>query len=229
MPLGVTAEVGSLHFKGETAEFTILTTDSGKPVNATSLEAKLYYNGALISDLTSAIESMDSGFYRIPYNIPADAQPGEYTLLVKAEYYGANGASIAKFNISPTLTAWNDQIAQITAIQNGIATVQNGVTNLSLNLTAINATLTGLEVSNGQVLATISTAVGPLSTKLDTINAKLGDFSGNTVTVSSTLGNITAKLDGIQSTATTTLYAASVLSAIAVVLAVAILLVLRKK
>jgi hypothetical protein len=229
MPLDVTAEVGSLHFKGETAEFTILTTDSGKPTNPTNLQAKLYFNGALINDLSSAIQTVDTGFYRIPYYIPADASPGEYTLLVKATYYGANGASIAKFTINPTLTTWNDQIAQITAIQNGIATISNGITNLSLNLTAINATLTGLIVNNGQVLASISTSVGTLSTKLDTINGKIGDVTGSNVTISSTLGNITTKLDGIQSTATTTLYAASILSAIAAVLAVAILIFMRKK
>jgi hypothetical protein len=43
------------------------------------------------------------------------------------------------------------------------------------------------------------------------------------VTISTTLGDVEAKLDGIQSTATT-LYAASILSAIAV-----ILMILRKK
>ena len=230
MPLGVTAEVGSLHFKGETAEFTILTTDSGKPINATSLEAKLYFNGTLINNLSSAIEPVDTGFYRIPYYIPVNALPGEYTLLVKAEYYGANGAGMAKFTISPTLTAWNDSIAQIIEIQNGVATVSNGITNLKLNLTAVNATLTGLiQSSNGQVLAEIDTTAGTLTTKLTTINATITAVEGNTVTISSTLGEVKTKLDGIQSTASTTLYATSVLSAIAVILALAILIYVRKK
>jgi hypothetical protein len=223
IPLSVTAEVGSLHFKGETAEFTILTTDSGKPVNATSLKTKLYFNGTLINDLSGTIESVDTGCYMIPYNIPSDAKPGEYTLLVEAEYYGASGATIAKFTISPTLTGL------ITEIQNGIATISNGITNLSLNLTAMNATLTGLVVDNGQVLARIDTTAGALTTKLDTINATIGNVNGNTVTLSSMLGNITTKLDGIQSTATTTMYAASVLSAIAVILALVILVFVRKK
>jgi len=229
MPLGVTAEVGSLHFKGETAEFTILTTDAGKLVNATSLEAKLYFNGVLITDLSSAIEYADTGFYMIPYYIPANASPGEYTLLIKAEYYGANGATIAKFAISPTLTAWNSSIAQITAIQNGVATISNGITNLTLNLTAINATLTGLIQSNGQVLARIDTTAGALTTKLDTIDATIVTVQGNIATINSTLGNVKTELDGVQSIATTTLYVTSVLSAIAVILAVAILIYVRKK
>jgi hypothetical protein len=229
MPLDVTAEVGSLHFKGETAEFTILTTDSGKPVKATSLEAKLYFNGTLINDLSSAVQTVDTGLYNVPYYIPADASAGEYTMLVKAEYYGASGAAIAKFTISPTLTAWNDSVVQITEIQDGVATISNGMTNLTLNLTAINATLTGLQNSNGQVLAKIDTTAGTLTTKLDTINAKIGEVNGNNVTISSTLGNITTELDGIQSTATTTLYVASIISAIAVILALAILIYVRKK
>jgi hypothetical protein len=228
-PLDVTAQVGSLHFKGETAEFTILTTDSGKRVNATSLEAELYSNGILITDLSSAVQTVGTGLYNIPYYIPADASPGEYTMLIDAEYYGANGATIATFTISPTLSAWNDSIAQITTIKNGVATITNGVATLTLNLNAINASLAGLIQNNGQVLATINTSVGTLTTKLDTIDAKIGNVNGNTVTVYSTLGNITTKLDGIQSTATTTLYVASLISAIAVVLALAILFFVRKK
>jgi PKD repeat protein len=229
MPLGVTAEVGTLHFKGETAEFTVLTTDAGNPVDATSLEAKLYFNGVLIADLSTAIEYVDTGFYMIPYYIPATASAGEYTLLVKAEYYGAHGATITKFTISPTLTAWNDSIAQITAIRDGVATISNGVTNLTLNLTTINATLTGLIQSNGEVLARIETTAGALTTKLDTINATIITVQGNTATISSTLGNAKLELDGVQSNVTTTLYATSALSAIAVILAVAILMKMRKK
>lgn len=230
MPLGVTAEVGSLRFKGETAEFTILTTDSGKPINATSLEAKLYFNGTLINDLSSAIGYVDTGFYRIPYYIPANASPGEYTLLVKAEYYGANGAAMAKFTISPTLTAWNGSIAQITEIQNGVATVSNGITNIKLNLTAINATVTGLITSGkGEILAKIDTSLGTLTTRLDAINATITEVKGNTVTISTALGEVKTTLSDTQSTATTTLYAASILSAIAVILAAIILLILRKK
>jgi aerobic-type carbon monoxide dehydrogenase small subunit (CoxS/CutS family) len=231
MPLDVTAEVGSLHFKGETAEFTVLTTDSGIPVNATSLEAELYFNGTLISDLSSAVQTVDTGLYNVPYYIPADAPAGEYTMLIKAEYYGANGAAIAKFTISPTLSAWNDSMARITGIQNGVATITNGVTTLTLNLASVNATLSGLIQTNGQTLATISTSLGTLTTSLNTIDAKIGASNGNDVTVYSDLGDITTKLNGVQSTATTTLYLASALSAIAVILALAILMLMfmRKK
>lgn len=228
-PLDVTVDVGSIHFKGETAQFSVLTASNGEAVDATGLKANLYYNGNFIADLSGSEQQASTGYYTVTYDVPTDAQPGTYTLVVQAEYYNALGTSLKSFQISPTLTAWNDQIAQITAIHDGIATVQNGLANLTLNLTAINATLAGLIQNNGQVLATINTSVGTLSTKLDTINATIININGNTATVSSTLGNITTKLDGIQSTATMTLYIASILSAIAVVLAAIILIFMRKK
>jgi hypothetical protein len=230
-PLNVAAEVGSLHFKGETAEFTVLTTDSGQPVNATSLTAKLYFNGTMINDLSSEVQTVDTGLYNVPYYIPPDSMAGEYTMLIDAEYYGASGAAIAKFTISPTLSAWNDSIAQITGIQDGVATITNGMATLTLNLASINATLTGLIQTNGQTLATISTSLGTLTTNLNTIDAKIGNATGNEVTVYSTLGDITTKLNTVQSTATTTLYLASALAAIAVILALAILALMlaRKK
>jgi PKD repeat protein len=229
-PVDVTMDVGSMHFRGEAAQFNVLTASNGEAINATKIEASLYYGGSLVTDLSSSARQVSTGYYTIAYDVPSDAQPGTYTLVVQVEYYNARGTSLKSFQISPTLTAWKDQIAQITSIQNGLANITNGITNLWLNLTAVNATLTGLiQSSNGEILAKIDTSAGTLTAKLDTINAKIGDFNGNTVTVSSTLGNITTKLDGIQSTSTTTLYAATALSAIAVILALAILMFVRKK
>ncbi len=256
--LTVIIDVGSLHFKGEIAEFNVLITNFGRPVNATSLEAKLYFSGALLQDLSSSVESVDIGLYRIPYTIPAGAEAGEYTLLVKAEYYGIKGASIKIFQISLTLTNWGLSIAQITEINDGIATITTNLDTIKVNLTSINARLVSIEgmlatiesdigtlqtnlgsinasltglitTSKGEILAQINTAVGTITTRLDAINATITQVNGNTVTISTTLGEVETKLDGIQSTATTTLYAASILSAIAVILAALILMILRKK
>jgi PKD repeat protein len=226
-PLEVEVDVGSIHFKGEIAEFNILVEEFGEPVNATMLEAKLHFNGMLLQDLSSDVKYVATGFYRIPYTIPANAEAGTYTLLVKAEYYKVKGASIKSFIISQTLTLWDGSIVEI---KNGVATISNGVTNLYLNLTAINATITNLIQNNkGEIVAQINTAVGTLTTRLDAINATVTQVKGNTITISTTLGDVEAKLDGIQSTAATTLYAASILSAIAVILAAVILMILRKK
>jgi PKD repeat protein len=223
-PLDVSIDTGSLQFKGETAEFNILTTETGKPVNATELEAKLYFNGQLLQDLTNNIQFVSEGLYRTSYNIPSTAQTGTYTLMVTAKYYDVQGASIKTFQISPTLTVWAGQITDIT---NGIATVTNDVETLTLNLTQVNATLTGLITnSKGEILAAISTTAGNLTATLNTINATITEVNGNNVTMSTTLGDIKTKLDG---TVTTMLYVATILSAIAVILALAILIFMRKK
>jgi hypothetical protein len=223
-PIDISIDVGSIQFKGETAEFNILTTETGKPVNPTRLEAKLYFNGQLLQDLTNYVRTVSEGLSRTSYNIPTTAQAGTYTLMVTAEYYDVKGAGIKSFQISPTLTTWDDQI---TEIKNGIATVTDGIRTLTLNLTQVNATITGLITnSKGEILAAISTTAGTLTTTLNTINATITEVNGNTVTMSTTLGNIKTELDG---TVTTMLYVATILSAIAVILALAILMYVRKK
>jgi PKD repeat protein len=204
-PLEVEVDVGSIHFKGEIAEFNILVQEFGEPVNATMLEAKLYFNGMLLQDLSSDIEYVTTGFCRIPYTIPANAEAGTYTLLVKAEYYKVKGASIKSFIISPTLTQWDDSIVEI---KNGVATISNGVTYLYLNLTAVNATITSLiENSKGEILAEISTAVGTITTRLNAINASLAGLITTSkgeilAQINTALGTLTTKLDAINATVT---------------------------
>jgi PKD repeat protein len=223
-PLDVVAVVGSLHFRGEVAEFSILTKDAGQLVNATTITATLYHNGTIYANLSNNVEYVDNGLYLVKYSIPIDADTGTYTLLAKASYYGIEGANMASFIISPTLTG------EITAVKDEIATVATGITDLRLNLTAINATISGLiKDSQGAILAQIDTAVGTLTARLDTINATVTQVNGNTATLQTSLGEVKTQLDEIQSFATTTLYATTILSAIAVILAAAILLMLRKK
>jgi PKD repeat protein len=224
LPLDVATIVGSLHFRGEVAEFSILTKDAGEPINATTITVKLYHNGTMYADMSDDIQYVDTGLYLVKYNIPADADTGTYTLLAKASYYGIDGSNIASFIISPALTG------EITALKDGIATVVTGITDIRLNLTAINATISGLiKDSQGAILAQINTAVGTITARLDTINATITQVDGNTATLQTTLGQVKTQLDDIQSFATTTLYATTVLSAIAVILTAAILLLMRKK
>jgi PKD repeat protein len=222
--IDVAIDAGSIHFNEEVVEFNILVTSQGETIDATKIEAVLYISGIPKANLTSAVLSVDTGFYVIPYGIPADAPAGTYTLIVKAEYYNAVGTNLKSFQVSPTLTA------EIRNIENEIAAVSNGLTDLRLNLTAINATISGLiKGSEGTILAQISTSVGTLTAKLDTINATITRIDGNTATLQTTLGEVKTKLGETQSTATTMLYATAVLSAIAVILAAAILMSTRKK
>src|SRR3989304_2079141 len=61
--LDVEAEVGSMHFRGEMAEFYILVSLNGDPVNA-SLKADLYYNGTFHSNWRVLVRHVATGLYR---------------------------------------------------------------------------------------------------------------------------------------------------------------------
>jgi PKD repeat protein len=250
--LTVNIDVGSIHFAGELADFYILTSDIGRRIDATSIKATLYYNGSLFADLTNVTQHISTGLYRIAYEIPANAESGTYTLIVEAECYSVKGTNLKSFLISSTLSGF------ITDITQGIATVSNGLAQVKLNLTAIdaklvsiegkigiinstlgtlkiditklNATLTDLIVnSKREILANVTTSLNTLTVKLDAIDAKIVAVNGTIATISTTLGEANVKLGDVQSLATTALYVTSILSAIAVILAAAILIFIRKK
>jgi hypothetical protein len=105
-PLDVEADVGSIHFNGEIADFYVLVSSSGTPKNAT-LTADLYYNGTLYANLTSLVQYVDTGLYRIPYTIPCDASAGTYALVVNARHCTGEGTALKSFLLSQTLAGWN--------------------------------------------------------------------------------------------------------------------------
>jgi hypothetical protein len=225
--LGVAVDSGSVYFRGETAEFSVLTTNNGEPTNTTALEALLYHGSSLQANLTVFVQTVTTGMYRITYSIPSNASFGTYTLLVKTEYYNARGTNAKTFQISQMLTA------AITQIEDGIATIQTDLGTMRVNLTAINASISGLIVdAKGTLLAQITSSMGTLTTRLDLINATVTSINGNTATITTTLGEVKTQLTDLQSnatTATSATYAAVILSMIAVILAAMILMRIRRK
>jgi len=105
-PLDVEVDVGSIHFNGEIADFYVLVSSSGAPTNAT-LTAYLYYDGAVYANLTSLVQPVSTGLYRIPYTIPCNACAGTYALVVNAQYCIFKGTALKTFLLSQTLTGWN--------------------------------------------------------------------------------------------------------------------------
>ena len=82
--LDVEADVGSTHFRGETADFYVLVSLSGAPIDAT-VNASLFFDGAYFANLTSLVEHVDTGLYRIPFSIPCGASAGTYAMVVDAD------------------------------------------------------------------------------------------------------------------------------------------------
>jgi len=188
-PIDVEANVGSIHFRGEIAEFYVKTVFDGRLVNATVDKAMLYYSSGTSSlDLTVTIVQAATGLYRIPYSVPNDAPQGTYTLLVETSYttnlVESFGAASGSFLLSPTLTSQN---AQLIDVQNKVGTIvipDLGV--IKANLTAINARLVSVEGRE----ATIQSDIGTLKTNTDTINAEVTSIDGNVATISSDLGTV---------------------------------------
>lgn len=237
-PLDVSLDVGTMHFRGEIAEFYILITSSGRRVDA-SLNASMLFNRMTTEIDPTDIEHVGIGIYSINYQIPADASTGTFALVVDASRlvpelnFTQTGSALKSFLVSPTFTYWDTVFAEWNAtlleIEDNIAVINTNVGEIRANLTAINATLSGLIIgAKDEVLAEIDTALGPVITTLETINATVTTIQGDTATISSSLGDANTSIGALQSTITMGLVATSILSAIAAIVAVLILLRIRK-
>jgi len=190
-PLDVEVDVGSIHFRGEIAEFYILVSSMGRPVNA-SISATLYYsNGTLHEDLSASKELIATGLYRVPYTIPLDAPAGTYILVVNADFCTRKGVSLKSFLLSPTLTGLN---AWLIDVHGDIATIKTDLVTIKVSLEAINTTLVSVEGN----IVTIETDIGFIKTDLEVIKARISATDGNIATIQTTLGTINGTITGIQ-------------------------------
>jgi peptidoglycan hydrolase CwlO-like protein len=189
-PLDVEVDVGSIHFRGEMAEFYILVSYLGKPFNA-EISAMLYYNGTLLADLTASAQNVTTGLYMIQYSIPMEASAGTYALVVNASHCTFKGTALKSFLLSQTLTNWN---AWIIDIQGKMAIIETDIGTIKVSLEAINASLVSID---GRI-ATIETDLGTIKTDISNIDLRLTSIEGNIVTINSTLGEIHGTIVSIQ-------------------------------
>jgi peptidoglycan hydrolase CwlO-like protein len=180
--LDVEADVGAMHFKGETADFYVLVSLSGVPTDAT-VNASLYFNGALYANLTSLVQHVDTGLYRIPYTIPGGASAGTYALVVDAYYLSIQGTTLKSFLLSQTLTGWN---AWITEIHNNVAIIKTDIGTIQVSLENIDATITNIEEN----IVTIKTNIGIVETNVNNILLNITNIQGNTTEISTILGDL---------------------------------------
>jgi hypothetical protein len=231
--LDVQLDVGSIHFRGEIAEFYVQTVRNGIPFNATITKAMLYHSEGQVSvDLTINVQHISTGLYRIHYAVPAGAPTGTYVLTVVIHTHRldaracARGTGAKSFLISPALTSTK---ALITEINNNIATVViPELGTIQTNLTEIHATIIAIDGKT----AIIQTDIGTMETDLSTINAKVTRIEGDTATIETDIGTVKDRINDLAETTHQPTYwfslAAAILAGLSVVLLVAIL-VLRGK
>ena len=200
--VAVTIDVGTIHFRGEIAEFYFLTTYNGKLVNVTDATLTLYMPPQGTVTQTLNYTQLATGVYLAVYQIPANAQPGTYTLVVEASYITptveAYGASLKSFLVSPTLTDWN---AKLISINGTVAEIRTDTGIIKMNLTGINAKIVEIK----DTVATINSTVGQINASLSAINATITsliiDAKGEVLSaINTTLGSVTSKLNDLNAT-----------------------------
>ena len=230
--------VGTIHFRGEIAEFYVKTSLHGNAINASIWEVTLYYdNGTQQVDLLANVEVMAVGLYRITYAIPIDATTGTYMLSVKASYrtgiVTASGHSTASFLLSPTLTS---QDSYITDINNKIATIViPNLDTIKANLTQINARVISID---GKIV-TIQTDIGTVKTLTSNINATVTEIDGDIVIIKTDLGTLKTDMEsakdlitGVDETTKPAYWfsiASAILAALVAVIAIIIVMLVKKK
>jgi len=254
VPLDVKITVGKIYFKGEIAEFYVSVSRSGGRINASEITAFIIFNNSVSELSPTEIKFVDTGVYLISFQIPVNASPGVYALVVDASYLippniNLQGTTIESFMISSTLTNWD---AKLISINGTLLTVNSTLGTIQANITAINARLVSIDgtlatigstlgfiqanitainarlVSIDGTLATIGSAVGMLETDISNLNATVTMVAGDIVTIETTLGDVQTSINGVQSTLTIGLAAASILAATATIVAILILLIIKK-
>jgi hypothetical protein len=215
--LDMQVNVGTVHFRGEIAEFYVKTSLNGNAINASVWEATLYTeSGTTQTDLLPNLAEITAGLYRINYTIPTGAVTGTYTLSVKASYRTgmttATGHATASFIVSPTLTSQN---SYITEVKNNIATV------IIPDLGTIKADLNEIDAKVVEIdgnVATIQTDIGTMKTDVSNIDGIVMGIEDDTATI----GNTTTNTYWFS-------IVAAVLAGVATVAAILILALVRRK
>jgi hypothetical protein len=197
--LNVVIDVGSIYFPGEVAEFYVLSAQSGKPFNATSVTVKLFGPGGSWEDLSPLITLIETGVYRLDYTLPGNSSPGSYALVanVSKDFSGVTyyGSDLRVFEVSGTFEQMN---ATLVGINDTLASISLDIGPVLLRLDQVNASLASL-ISNarGDILAAISTTSGTIVSRLDLLNVNLSSISNGIATISSSLGTIQVNLTAI--------------------------------
>jgi len=193
--LDIEMDVGSIHFPGELAEFYVLTSFMGEPVDA-EISVTLYHKGTAPEPLTGDVEPVAEGLYRVPYTIHPTASSGTYVLVVKASFSAARGISVKSFLLSETLTGWDPLLI---SIDENVGTIRTDVGSIDVKLDSINATLVSIE----NTTVTINSTIGELTASVYTISATItsiedwGEAGGILVTIETDIGAIQTNIDAI--------------------------------
>jgi hypothetical protein len=178
--MDVEMDVGSVHFRGELAEFYVLVSVLGEPVDA-DIIAILYHNGTFYADLSPSVEYVAKGLYRVSYTIPTEAPTGTYALVVETSYLSLRGTSLKSFLLSPTLTG------TLISLNGTVAWIKTEIGIIEGRITSIEGRIATLETDIGTVKTILEGWTGGTTSPIST---PLGDFQILVLTTSTLEGPI---------------------------------------
>jgi len=143
------------------------------------------------------VNTVTTGLFSIPYDIPTTASAGTYTLIVDATYSSplTYGTGLKSFLLSETLTQWNGWLE---SLDGDVATVRTDIGTILTNLTNISASIASIDGN----LATIQTDIGPIQTSLVSINALITNIDADVATIETEVGTIQINLSSIDTKVT---------------------------
>jgi len=178
--MDVEMDVGSVHFRGELAEFYVLVSVLGEPVDA-DIIAILYHNGTFYADLSPSVEYVAKGLYRVSYTIPTEAPTGTYALVVETSYLSLRGTSLKSFLLSPTLTG------TLISLNGTVAWIKTEIGIIEGRITSIEGRIATIETDIGTVKTILEGWTGGATSPIST---PLGDFQILVLTTSTLEGPI---------------------------------------
>lgn len=138
--MDVSVDVGAMLFKGETAEFYILTSNDKVPIVA-NLTYALYGPTAV----TGTLSTIANGVYKVSAAVPANATVGTYAIVVNATHvsdlYEGKGIGMKSFLVSSRLTSLNDDIG---TLKTDVSSIKTSAAAANTAATAAKAAVDGM-------------------------------------------------------------------------------------
>ncbi|MHA1929392.1 MAG: outer membrane protein assembly factor BamB family protein [Candidatus Thorarchaeota archaeon] len=195
--LDIEIATGSNYLRGEFSEFYFTTSVEGDLFDVTMTRADLVHsNGTVFTDLLSSVTNLDTGFYRIAYNIPSDAPVGTYNLLVQSEYSDgailAKGVALESFQISSSFVNWDNWLLDILG---DLAVIQTDTGQILIDIESLNATIISLDGT----LLQIETNLGVISADISNLalESTLLELEDTIAIINTTLGTVSADISDI--------------------------------
>ena len=235
-PLAISTSGGSLYFPGDSAVVVFTTAANGVLVTPDSTTVTLYLpNNANSFALTPV--SMGTGVYSASYALPDTATSGFYAVVITASYQSGAylGTATTGFEVSQGLiNQQNSILAAIGSLSSQISSMESnmllamGVVGSSLN-TTMGTVKASMDAAGTTLTGAITASQNAVTSAVNQAQSNIqGSVSQAQSAISSSLGSASSSNNSSFSNIVNYEYIILALTAVVLVLAIAILVIKRK-